>query len=380
MRAEQILNKCRALVSQPADRVAYLQEVRSRTRGVSAYFSNYIPEEVIAAAGFHPLRIIGGYETSNGRGRPLYTPVCSFARAVFAAAQSGAFSFVSSVIFPNSCDSLKVLHQMWEDDPTLPPAHVLLHPVRMDDSSIRYFAQEIRKLADALQEESGLHFTDARLAETIQRYNQTRQWLRQVYACPDSGAPFLTGSDRIALVTSGMLMDRDEYSQLLRQVVTESLSAPSTTRAIGKRIMVIGPLVDRLDLLAAIERLGASIVADDVTNGSRYFDLDVDLAGDLYENLAKRYLRSGPSPTMNTDVRDDERLFRRRLTDLHPDGVIFINQKFCEPHVHNYLGKRSILAEMHVSALMLEAEYGATAVSERDLLRIESFIGMLGER
>jgi len=379
MQTQQILKKCKCLVSQPDCRAAYLRDMRSKTRGISGCFSNYIPEEVIAAAGFHPLRIIGRYETSSHHSQSLYAPVCSFARDIFAAAASGAISFVSNVIFPNSCDSLKVLQQMWESDLTPPPIHVLLHPIQADDPSVRYFAQQIEKLADILKNGSGLSFTDLQLADHIQRYNQTRQLLRKLYPFPDNKPPFLKGSDRIALVTAAMIMDRDEYNQILGQIVAEGLSAGSVERETGKRIMVMGPLVDNLQLLETIEQLGASIVADDVTNGSRYFNLDVDLDGNLYENLAKRYLRSGPSPTMNTDICDDERFFRGRVTDLNPDGIIFINQKFCEPHLHNYLAKLEILKEMKVNALMLEVEHNRTAVSERDLLRIESFVEMLGE-
>jgi benzoyl-CoA reductase subunit C len=379
MQTQQILERCKCLVSRPDFRSAYLTGIRSATRGISGCFSNYIPEEIIAAAGFHPLRIIGRYATSGHCGRSLYTPVCSFARDVFAAAELNALCPLSHVVFPNSCDSLRVLYQMWETELTPPPVHLLLHPIRADEHAIRYFARQIERLADALKAESGLSFTESQLADHIRRYNQTRRLLTQVYAAPDHMPPLLKGSDRIALVTAGMIMDRNEYNQILEQIVTESLSADSAGCEAGKRIMVIGPLVDNLDLLETIEQLGASIVADDVTNGSRYFDLDVALEGDLYENLARRYLRSGPSPTMSTGFQDDERFFRRRVMDLDLDGVIFINQKFCEPHVHSYLARREILREMKVSTLLLEVEHDRAAVGERDLLRIESFIDMLGQ-
>lgn len=379
MQTQHVLHRCKCLVSQPDCRAAYLRDVQGRTRGISAYFSNYIPEEIITAAGLHPLRIIGRYEMSNRHGRSLYTPVCSFVRDVFAAAESAALSVASHVIFPNSCDSLRVLLQMWESDRAPLPVHVLLHPVQADEHAVRYFAHEIEKLADILKEESGLSFTESQLADRIQRYNLTRQLLRKVYATSDDTWPFLKGSERIALVTAGMIMDRDEYNQILQEIVTEGASAGSIEREAGKRIMVVGPLVDNVELLETIESLGAVIVADDVTNGSRYFDLDVDLEGNLYENLAARYLRSGPSPTMNSDWRDDERSFRERVAELNLAGIIFINQKFCEPHVHNYLAKRHILREMKVSTLMLEVEHDRAAVGERDLLRIESFLEMLGE-
>ena len=379
MQIQQLIKKCKCLASQPDCRAVCLRDIQSKTRGISGYFSNYIPEEIIAAAGFHPLRIIGCYETSNHHGQSLYTPVCSFVRDIFAASESDAFSFVSNVIFPNSCDSLKVLQQMWENGLTSPPIYVLLHPIQIDDHSVCYFAQQIEKLADILKNDSGLSFTDSQLADCIQRYNQTRQLLRELYTFANDKPPFLKGSDRIALVTAGMIMDRDEYNQILQQIVTEVFSADSVEREEGKKVMVIGPLVDNLELLETIEQLGASIVADDITNGSRYFKLDVDLDGNLYENIAKRYLLSGPSPTINTNIRNDEQFFRRRVTDLRPDGVIFINQKFCEPHVHSYLAKIEILKEMRVNALMLEVEHNRATVGERDLLRIESFIEMLGE-
>jgi benzoyl-CoA reductase subunit C len=375
---QQILDKCKYLVSRPDSRREYLRDMQNKTRGICGYFSNYIPEEIVAAAGFHPLRIIGRYPTSNHHGQPLHNPVCSFARDIFAARELGAFSFVSNVIFPNSCDSLRVLQQMWECDLTAPPVYVLLHPIRVDDHSIRYFAQQIEKLADILKNDSGSSFTDSQLAGHIQRYNQTRQLLRQLYTFPVDETPWLKGSDRIALVTAAMVMDRDEYNQMLQQIVTEGFSGGSEERQDCKKVMIVGPLVDNLELLETIEKLGASIIADNVTNGSRYFDLDVDLRGSLYENLAKRYLWSGPSPTLSTDLCDDHQSFRRRAAGLKPDGVIFINQKFCEPHVHNYLGKRQILTEMKISTLMLEVEHDKAAVSERDLLRIESFIEMIG--
>ena len=379
MQTQRILEKCKCLVLQPGYRAAYLQEIQSKTRGISGCFSNYIPEEVIAAAGFHPLRIIGRYETPSYEGQSLRTPVCSFVRDVFAVAQSGAFSFLSNVVFPHSCDSLQVLQQMWEAELTSPPAYVLLHPIKADDYSVRYFAQQIEKLANLLKNDSGLSFTDSQLADHIQRYNRTRQLLRTLYGVSAGKAPLLKGSDRIALVTAGMIMDRDEYNQMLHLVI-ENLSAGSLEREAGKRIMVLGPLVDDLELLETIERLGASIIADEVTNGSRYFDGDVELDGNLYENLARRYLRARPSPTMSSDFQLDEQLFYQRVTDLNPDGIIYINQKFCEPHIHNYLAKREILAEMKVNILMLEVEHHRDVVSERDLLRVESFVEMLEEQ
>ena len=138
--------------------------------------------------------------------------------------------------------------------------------------------------------------------------------------------------------------------------------------------MIVGPLVDNYMLLEQIEQLGAYIVYDDITNGARYCDMDVVIQGDLYENIARRYLLSGPSPTLNSNNPADDESFRKLICDLDLQGVIFINQKFCEPHVHNYLSRIETLKQMKINFLMLEVEHDRLAVSQRDLLRIESFI------
>ncbi|MFZ9012104.1 MAG: hypothetical protein ACO20W_09465, partial [Anaerohalosphaeraceae bacterium] len=88
----QTIETCRQLIDNPDARKEYLLGAQHNSHGLVGYFSNYIPEEILAAAGFHPLRIIGRYDTSGYHGRSLYTPVCSFARDVFVAAESGAFA------------------------------------------------------------------------------------------------------------------------------------------------------------------------------------------------------------------------------------------------------------------------------------------------
>jgi benzoyl-CoA reductase subunit C len=178
-------------------------------------------------------------------------------------------------------------------------------------------------------------------------------------------------------MTAGLILDRDEYNAMLKQVIDEGLQSSRSNKNL-KRIMIMGPLTDNYALLSRIEQFGAIIVDDDITNGSRYCSQDVETRGDLYENLAKRYLSAGPSPTLNSNIKTDEQAFQERIDKLDLDGVIYINQKFCEPHVHNYFAKLAFLKQRKINVLMLEIEHSALDVSERDLLRVESFIEIAG--
>jgi benzoyl-CoA reductase subunit C len=277
---QTLLEKCKYLIFRPDYRKDYLLNASINYRGITGYFSNYIPEEIIAAAGLYPLRIIGFWNPSKSAGRSLFNPSCSFVRDVFLAANSGEFSFLKNIVFPNSCDSLKVLRQMWEYEIKKPKAYTLLHPINADDNSVRYFAQQLRSFAEEMKKESGVDFSDAELKKSIDKYNQTRGLLRQLYAIRKTDT-FLSGADAVAMMTAGLIMERNEYNSILRQTIDDVKQSPRSDKNL-KRIMIIGPLTDNYFLLDKIERLGAIIVDDDITNGRRYCSRDVETTGDLY--------------------------------------------------------------------------------------------------
>ena len=139
---QQIIERCKDLISRPDHRKKYLLGIKEKYQGITGYFSNYIPEEIIAAAGFHPMRMIGVFNTLKTSRHSLFNPVCSFAQDVFSATGSDSFSLLNSIVFPNSCDSLRVLAQMWEHNIAQPPAICLLHPINADSNSIQYFTRE----------------------------------------------------------------------------------------------------------------------------------------------------------------------------------------------------------------------------------------------
>jgi benzoyl-CoA reductase/2-hydroxyglutaryl-CoA dehydratase subunit BcrC/BadD/HgdB len=367
------------MAADPDCRTAYLQECKSKYAGLVGFFSNYIPQEVIAAAGFHPLRIIGTFGPSAAHPHAMVNPVCSFVQDVWAAARDGAFSQLDHLIFPNSCDSLKLLAQQWNDEIAVPPAFTLLHPVRADAGSVAYGAEQIRYLAEYLKQAGGRDFTEADLYREIDHDNTVRCLQRRLYAIGKNYPTLLAGSDRIAVITAGSILDRHTYVQLLEQVVAEAESR-SCPPSDAKKLLLIGPLVDDLELLTQIERRGVCLIDDDITNGSRSLDRDVETQGDPYVNLAERYLRAAPSPTLYTDPETGRQAFEKRIRTLKPDGVLFIIQKFCEPHIHNYLSKKEILTDLGMYTLMLEIEHNSTGMTERDLLRLESYLEVVVSR
>jgi len=363
-RIDFIIEHCNKLLLQPDYRQRYLTSIQSRSSGIIGYFSNYIPPELIAAAGFHPLRIIGRF--GAGDGQPMFHSVCSFAQDVLAAARAGEYDLFNRIIFPNSCDSLKALQQVWEDEFRGIPCWTLRHPLNTDASAVNYFAGQLKALDVDLQKTSGRLPSENTLRDVILEYNGIRGLIRQIYELRQEGRSALS----YAVMTAGLMMDRTEYADILRLLLNE-VGRPSPTCS-GKRILIAGPLVDHYPLIARMEELGANIIADDITNGWRFCDCDVRPEGDLYQALAHRILLSSPSPTLNAPSGDAD--FVHRVSQLHVQGVVFINQQCCEPQVHSYLSKSRLLEPLGIPSLFINVEHGEWQVQEHDLLRIESFL------
>lgn len=364
------LEHCRKLIAEPSYRRDYLRSIANRKGGVVAYFSNYIPAELISAAGFHPLRILGRF--AAGDGQPLPQPVCSFVQDVFAAARAGEFADLRGVIFPNSCDALKVLQQNW-DSSRWPAVWSLRHPINTDASAVQYLAEQLKTLGGRLQSASCVAVSNERLTQMIVEYNELRDLCRKLYLLRQAGELTLDYADVLAVTTASLIMERSECTAMLLQLLKSCRCAPKAPGS--KRILIAGPLMDHLALACQLEQLGAFIVSDDVTNGWRSCDRQTSIGGDPYANLARQILESHPSPTLYSPLADAA--FLEHAAQANVKGVIFINQKFCEPHVHSYVARSGGLQKLNIKTLLIELEHGRPDAQEHDRLRIESFLELL---
>jgi benzoyl-CoA reductase/2-hydroxyglutaryl-CoA dehydratase subunit BcrC/BadD/HgdB len=109
--------------------------------------------------------------------------------------------------------------------------------------------------------------------------------------------------------------------------------------------------------LALIEELGARIVGDDLCTGSRYFAPPVVGNGDPISALADRYLHRLPCPAKyHPDHQPGEHLLKL-VNETKANGVVFVLQKFCDPHAFDYAIVKEKLDVAAVPHLRLEMEH-----------------------
>ena len=82
-------------------------------KGVIGYMCTLAPEEVIYAAGFLPVRVVGGHEPQTIA--DIYVPsiFCSYCRDVLAQGLQGHYDYLKGLVHTNSCEKIRSALESW---------------------------------------------------------------------------------------------------------------------------------------------------------------------------------------------------------------------------------------------------------------------------
>ncbi|MBC7264304.1 MAG: 2-hydroxyacyl-CoA dehydratase [Chloroflexi bacterium] len=346
---------------------------RHPDRRALGYICTYAPEEIMHAAGFTPIRLMESPDPITEGEAVLPSFCCALARSCTDQLLKRKFDFLAGVIFPQTCDTMQCLADIWRMTQTeiailhfaLPTAIESPHALDYTVAELHHFAAELGSRFDA-------PVTTERLYESIALYNETRDLLTRLYASRDR----LSAADVLAIVNAGMLMPKEDYNPLLRQVVEAQQTEPPCPADGKPRLILSGAILDDLALVALVENAGAHVVGDDLCSGSRYFDTPVAIGSDPYVELARRYLNRAPCPSKHAPGRDRGERLIGLIQQNRADGVIFFIPKYCDPHAFDYPRLKSVLERAGVPHLCLETEH--TVASGQVRTRVEAFVEMIG--
>jgi bzd-type benzoyl-CoA reductase N subunit len=354
------------------------------------YFCTYVPEEIIHAAGFVPLRIRSGSETPSHADAHLQSYTCALCRSALDQALRGDLDFLRGVVFPHTCDTIQALTDIWRM--SFPDLYMepIVQPVNLSSPSTRpYLIAELQRFRRSLEELTGQAISDQAINATIESYNEKRRLLARLYDLRDR----LTAPELFAATGAGFIMPLKEYNQLLGELVEllaeERVSIPPSLpgrgwgrvdphkpRFKGPGLILVGAVLDDPAILTIVEELGARVVGDDLCTGSRYFAPPVVGSGDPITALANRYLHRLPCPAKyHPDHERGEHLLKL-IHETRADGIVFVLQKFCDPHAFDYAMIKEKLDAFAVPHLRLEMEHAPAPDQWRT--RLQAFLEMIG--
>ena len=354
---------------------AVLAEIKARTsKKMIGYFFPVVPEELIYAAGLHPVQIYPLFqEMITEADAHLQSFLCSYVRADWDQVVKGKASYLDGIIIPRSCEAVTFLYQTWKRNNPLPFTDYLNVPWKKSENTILFFTKELERVKHNLETFIGEEISRDSLKTSIALYNRHRSLMRKAYDLQKSESPPFSGLEILQMVMSGFILDKKDHSQLLEQLFAELPERPAPSQT-DVRLLLSGGCVIDARIWEMIESCGASIVADDVTNGARAFSHTVDEEDDPLTSLARAYATVPCG--FNTSIADRFAFVSEWIKSHRIDGVIFAINRNCEPEKFDYPELTVKIKEAFgIPTFLVETDYMSNMEPLRT--RIEAFIEIL---
>ena len=342
---------------------------------ILGYFCTYTPVELIHAAGFIPMRLMG--EATAITKADALTPnfICPFLRRTLEDALNGEYAFLSGVVQGYTCDAACGLINIWAENIGGKLFHSMPLPYNDSPESRRFFRSVALEFAAKLNQAGG-RFSEKALEESLHLYGEIRRRMLSLYRLRYDRRLPLSAGDVLTLVQAGFVMPPEEYlAELKRLIDVIKPAEPHAPR--GTPVLVSGSLIETPLVLKILEESGGIVVADDLCTGLRHFQ-PADGAGDSpMERLTDRYQRRFPCPARASAV-DRAPYLINLIRQSGARGVVFLLQKFCTPHLADLPILFEALKKEGVPGMIFEME--ETGLMEGQLrTRLESFFEMIGD-
>jgi benzoyl-CoA reductase subunit C len=341
------------------------------------YMCSYVPEEMIHAAGFVPVRLRGTAAPLRRVDAHLQSFTCALCRSTLDQVLGGDLDFLAGTIFAHTCDAMQAQADLWSmNTGTNCFVDTLMQPANLGSPSARpYLVAELNRIRSRLADFAKRPITDQDLQASIAVYDETRQLVRRLQDLRDR----LRTVDFFAVLDAAHTMPREVFNPLLGELLAELKETESNSpgsNAARPGLFLVGAVLDEPRLLNLIEEVGARVVGDDLCSGSRHFHDLVGTEGDPIANLAGYYLRRPPCPTKFHPNHDPGQYLLEQLQQVDADGAVFALEKFCEPHAFDYALVHPALDRAGLPHLLLEMEQTPSLEALRT--RLQAFVEILG--
>ena len=362
-----------------------LRELKKSGKKIVGYTpGNWVPEELIYAAGAVPICLLRGGDPEAVAISSAYIPrfVDTFCRSQIGYRVLGEdpyYQLLDLLISPctdrNQC-AIGDCFNFYTDLDVL----IFGVPHNKEQVALDFYADGLRLVMEKLEKLTGNKITDDKLKEAIQLYNRIRATLRDISLTRKSPASPITGKDFVRLNHSSYLLDPVFYMAKLDDVTNEISQKAATEKA--PRILVTASTLALGDhkVLDLIEKTGAAIVIEEIPEGVRNYWHDVDLDGDPVVQLAETYLRKKTPPAYFRPSVERLDFILKLAEEFKVDGILWYQLMYRESYdIQSFYFGKIVKDKLGIPFLKLQSDYD---VSETGAFRtrIETFVEMAASR
>jgi bcr-type benzoyl-CoA reductase subunit C len=349
-----------------------LKESRTIEKPQMGWVCTYTPLELIYAAGFLPYRIVGHSDPIENADSYIHPNYCQFVKSTIDVAIEGGYDFLEGVIFVNSCDAMRRLHDVWKRYIPSKFTYILDIPMGQSSLGIKYIREEFEKLKYALEKYTSNEITNGMIKHSIETFMESRSLFHKINSLRLENPLPINGSEIIEITSDFFKSDPKIWNGRIKEKIASNLK--NTNKAENNnnpRIILSGSPIHDVEFVTFVELCGLNVVYEDLCTGSKFFDIKIDKNKDPLDSLSEAYLNRTPCARM-MKIEDRAENLIEISKKFNSNGIIHHSLKFCDTYLYDVPRLRELLIEKEISVLFLESD-GSLGSLNQLKTRVEAF-------
>jgi benzoyl-CoA reductase/2-hydroxyglutaryl-CoA dehydratase subunit BcrC/BadD/HgdB len=340
------------------------------------WLCSYTPLELIYAAGFLPSRIDGHSEPVKNADSYIHPNFCQVVKSTIDVAIDGGYDSLDGVVFVNSCDAMRRLHDVWKRYVPAKFIHILDVPMGQSILGPKYLRAEFEKLKIALEKYTSNTITDELLEEAVDLFAESRSLFNRLNTLRLKNPPPISGKEIIEISSNFFKSDPTSWNQNIKDRLENELKDTSGAgKKANPRIILSGSPIHDPVFISFIEECGLNVVYEDLCTGSKFFDLNITKSNDLLSSLSEAYFYRTPCARM-MNIEERAKHIVENSKKFNTKGVIHHALKFCDVYLYDVPRLKELLVEKDINVLFLESD-GTLGSLNQMKTRIEAFSEIL---
>lgn len=363
-------------------RTQYLWASKEKGIRLIGYLCSFVPTELITAAGFLPVRIIGDPLVRVDKASEYVEPnLCPYVLNCFDLIMRNKYRMLDGIVIPAACDSVeRVYGALWFYYTNVHFLHFIHVPHTITTSTVNFYKEELEIFTRKMEASFGISLDDDKIWNAIRLHNENKELIKKFYELRKTSNSSISAVDMTKLLILGVNMSAYDYNVLLKDLyrIWSPVKKDEKTKS-KPRILLMGCIIDNTILIELIEDSGAMVVVDDTCIGTKtYFNLSE--GSDPFEALSNAYFVNFLCPrTYRTPGRAMFDYLLKLIADFEVDGVVMYYLRFCDPYGFDYPLIQDILKQNQVPILRIEDDY-RPANLEALKTRIQAFCEIMAQR
>jgi len=370
-------------------RIKEIRSLKKKNIKIIGTFCNFVPEELIYAAGAIPIRLCSGCHDAIGIAEETFPrDSCPLIKASLgtAVADQPYFNLCDAIILPATCDGKKKLGELLNNYKTV---WMLDLPQSKERTiSKKYWLSEIRILKKRLEDLTGKKIKRKNLKNVIKLLHQRYDVVRDLMEIRKSEFPVILGSDFFIVSQAAFFDDISRWIDMTKQLIEELNENIKNKKTVkpreSVRLLLSGApiIIPNFKIPLMIEMFDAFITIDETCAGSQfmYDSVEVDEYNmlEMIDAISERYLMPSVCPCF---IKAEDRIDKilDMIQEYKIDGVIYHTLRLCLLFDVESIKIRDTMEERGMPFLYLNTDYSKEDIGQLRT-RIEAYVEILQSR